>query len=60
MKLKRASKANAGSSQPSEIPPQQRQEEAKELAKIFASIFGRLTPEQRIVYRSENIERVAA
>jgi hypothetical protein len=53
-------KADAGPSEPSELTHQQRLEQFEELTDILVSIFGSLTPEQRVNYVSEYTQQEAA
>ena len=59
MSRKHAGKAVAGLPHPLEITPQQRLEQLKQLAEIFASIFGNLTSEQRAEYVPQPLQKAA-
>lgn len=59
-KSSNASKVETGPPQPSEVTNQQRLEALEQLADIFASIFGGLTPEQQANYMSVDMDRKAA
>jgi hypothetical protein len=60
LKRSYARRAVAGPPEPSEITHQQRLEQLKHLADIFVDIFGSLTPEQRIIYMSQDVTENAA